>query len=78
MVLEQPVLEPETAVRAMDAAVLGHPAGKAAIDVALWDLRGKLLGQPVAVLLGLGVEVDHEALGRLYRSSLNTAAPGLR
>ena len=23
-----------------------------AIDIALWDLRGKLLGQPVSVLLG--------------------------
>ena len=27
-------------------------AGISAIDIALWDLRGKLLGQPVSVLLG--------------------------
>ena len=52
VILEQPVLEPAVIVRAMDSAVLGHLAGKAALDVALWDLRGKLLQQPVAVLLG--------------------------
>jgi L-alanine-DL-glutamate epimerase-like enolase superfamily enzyme len=39
-------------VRAMDRALIGHLPGKAAIDIALWDLRGRLLGQPVATLLG--------------------------
>jgi L-alanine-DL-glutamate epimerase-like enolase superfamily enzyme len=61
VVLEQPLLEPEVVVRAMDAAVLGHLAGKAAIDVALWDLRGKVLEQPVAVLLGGVLQPDYPA-----------------
>jgi L-alanine-DL-glutamate epimerase-like enolase superfamily enzyme len=38
--------------RVMDAAVRGHLAGKAVIDMAMWDLRGKLLDQPVSILLG--------------------------
>lgn len=39
-------------VRAMDRAVVGHQPGKAALDAALWDLRGRRLEQPVAALLG--------------------------
>ena len=42
-------------VQAMDRAVLGHRPAKAAIDIAMWDLRARLLGVPVGVLLG-GVE----------------------
>src|SRR2546429_7264499 len=47
-VLSSDVLAPDVLVREMDRAVLGHLAGKSAIDVALWDLRGKLLGRSVA------------------------------
>jgi len=36
----------------MDHLVIGNLTGKAAIDIALWDLLGKLLGRPVADLLG--------------------------
>lgn len=36
----------------MDVAVRGYMPGKAAIDAAIWDLRGKLLGLPVHILLG--------------------------
>lgn len=36
----------------MDQAMLGHNPAKAAIDAAYWDLRGKMLGLPVASLLG--------------------------
>ena len=32
----------------MDALLIGHLPGKAAIDTAMWDLRGQLLGLPVA------------------------------
>jgi L-alanine-DL-glutamate epimerase-like enolase superfamily enzyme len=49
--------------------VLGHLAGKAAIDVALWDLRGKLLGQPVAVLLGGVLQRDDPAFHALTLDS---------
>ena len=46
------VLRPHVLSRAMDAALIGHFPGKAALDAALWDVRGKLLGRPVADLLG--------------------------
>jgi L-alanine-DL-glutamate epimerase-like enolase superfamily enzyme len=36
----------------MDAALRGHPYVKSAIDMACWDILGKLAGQPVATLLG--------------------------
>ena len=35
-----------------DAAIAGNPSIKAAIEIALWDLCGKLAGQPVCRLLG--------------------------
>jgi cis-L-3-hydroxyproline dehydratase len=51
-VLECDVFDANVLVDGMDDRVVGNLAGKAAIDVALWDLRGKLLGLPVARLLG--------------------------
>jgi len=36
----------------MDAALLGHPYVKTAIDMACWDLLGKSAGKPVCDLLG--------------------------
>ena len=38
--------------RRMDAALKGHPYAKTAIDMACWDLLGKVTGQPVCTLLG--------------------------
>ena len=38
--------------RSMDAALKGHPYVKSAVDIACWDLLGKVTGQPVCVLLG--------------------------
>jgi cis-L-3-hydroxyproline dehydratase len=38
--------------RRMDAALLGHPYVKSGIDMACWDILGKVTGQPVCVLLG--------------------------
>jgi L-alanine-DL-glutamate epimerase-like enolase superfamily enzyme len=38
--------------RRMDAALKGHAFVKSGIDMACWDLLGKLTGQPVCVLLG--------------------------
>jgi len=37
---------------AMDAAISGHTEGKAALDIACWDLVGKMLDQRVVDLLG--------------------------
>ena len=36
----------------MDRHLKGHPHVKSAIDMACWDLLGKVTGQPVCVLLG--------------------------
>jgi L-alanine-DL-glutamate epimerase-like enolase superfamily enzyme len=36
----------------MDRAMRGHPYVKSALDMACWDILGKVTGQPVAVLLG--------------------------
>jgi L-alanine-DL-glutamate epimerase-like enolase superfamily enzyme len=38
--------------RVMDAALLGHPYVKSAIDMACWDIVGQVTGQPVCHLLG--------------------------
>jgi L-alanine-DL-glutamate epimerase-like enolase superfamily enzyme len=51
-VLQCDVMDASALVAGMDHRVIGHLPGKAAIDAAMWDLRGKLLGQPVARLLG--------------------------
>jgi L-alanine-DL-glutamate epimerase-like enolase superfamily enzyme len=37
---------------AMDRALIGNPFTKAAIEMALWDLQGKIAGKPVCELLG--------------------------
>lgn len=39
-------------VEAAMSWVVGNPAAKAAVDVAVWDLAGQYLGQPCHVLLG--------------------------
>jgi L-alanine-DL-glutamate epimerase-like enolase superfamily enzyme len=36
----------------MDAAITGEPGIKAALEMAIWDICGKLAGQPVRCLLG--------------------------
>lgn len=51
-------------VRKMDRLLKGHPYVKSAIDMACWDLLGKALGKPVALLLG---GTDGEAV-TLYRA----------
>jgi L-alanine-DL-glutamate epimerase-like enolase superfamily enzyme len=38
--------------RCMDSAMRGHPYVKSALDVACWDILGKVSGLPVAALLG--------------------------
>jgi L-alanine-DL-glutamate epimerase-like enolase superfamily enzyme len=38
--------------RRMDAALKGHSYVKSGIDMACWDILGKVTGQPVCVLLG--------------------------
>ncbi|MGV9801605.1 mandelate racemase/muconate lactonizing enzyme family protein [Mycobacterium sp. NPDC003449] len=57
-VLGRDVLDVRGLVDGMDAALLGQNAAKSAVDAAAWDLRGKLLEQPVATLLG-GIQRSH-------------------
>lgn len=47
-----PVFEPAVLECRMEGCLQGNMSAKAVIDAAVWDLRGKLLGQPVSVLLG--------------------------
>jgi len=53
----------EATVERMDGAVRGHHYAKAAVEMALYDLQGKIVGQPVYRLLGgkyrSGVRVAH-------------------
>jgi L-alanine-DL-glutamate epimerase-like enolase superfamily enzyme len=50
--------------RRMDQAMRGHPYVKSALDMACWDILGKIAGQPVATLLG----GTHGDSFRLYRA----------
>jgi L-alanine-DL-glutamate epimerase-like enolase superfamily enzyme len=50
--------------RRMDAAMKGHPYVKSGIDMACWDLLGKVTGQPVCTLLGGRYGADYH----LYRA----------
>jgi len=53
----------EAATERMDGAVRGHLYAKAAVEMALYDLQGKIVGQPVYRLLGgkyrPGVRIAH-------------------
>ncbi len=49
--------------RRMDAVLRGHPYAKAPIDIACWDILGKVAGLPVYKLLG-GAEQEKIALYR--------------
>jgi L-alanine-DL-glutamate epimerase-like enolase superfamily enzyme len=43
---------PQQLYRIMESLLKGHPYAKAGIDVACWDILGKVAGLPVCVLLG--------------------------
>jgi cis-L-3-hydroxyproline dehydratase len=44
--------------RVMDATLLGHQYAKSAVDIACWDLRGKVAGLPITALLGGVLQKD--------------------
>ncbi len=56
--------------RRMDVALPGHPYVKAAIDIACWDILGKVAGLPVCDLLG-----GRESGEVLTNSSISTGTP---
>lgn len=68
-VMECDVFAAGALVDGMDARVRGHLPGKAAIDIACWDLRAKLLGVTVAQLLG---GVKQEAFPSFFAVSLSS------
>ena len=43
---------PEAMMADLDRWLIGHPYAKSPLDIALWDLLGKLTGQPLYRLLG--------------------------
>jgi L-alanine-DL-glutamate epimerase-like enolase superfamily enzyme len=45
-------LDPLAVSDAMDAALLGHPYAKSALDVACWDVFARACGRPLCELLG--------------------------
>jgi L-alanine-DL-glutamate epimerase-like enolase superfamily enzyme len=51
-VLQCEIFEADVLADGIDDRVIGNLAGKAAIDIAMRDLRGRLLGRPVAQLPG--------------------------
>jgi L-alanine-DL-glutamate epimerase-like enolase superfamily enzyme len=57
--------------RVMDAALKGHPYVKSAVDVACWDILGKVANLPVCALLGGRYGDDFH----LYRA-ISQEAPG--
>jgi L-alanine-DL-glutamate epimerase-like enolase superfamily enzyme len=79
-------MEAGVLVDGMDSLLIGHLPGKAAIDTAMWDLRGKLLGLPVATLLGgmkqreLGAfqAISLASPQRMAEEALSLADGGLR
>lgn len=44
--------QPGVVAEALDRRLRGHPYAKSALDVACWDVTGKVAGEPVADLLG--------------------------
>lgn len=56
--------------RVMDAALPGHPEAKSPLDIACWDILGKVSGQPLWRLLG-----GAEAVPVPVNSSISTGTP---
>lgn len=70
LTLGQNPTAPERLADRLDAAMMGQPAVKSAIDMAAWDLAARLTGQPLSAALG---GADGEAVP-LYRS-IGQASP---
>lgn len=44
--------------RVMDAVLMGHQYAKSPVDIACWDIRGRVVGLPVAALFGGVLQED--------------------
>jgi L-alanine-DL-glutamate epimerase-like enolase superfamily enzyme len=60
--------------RRMDAALRGHPYVKSGIDMACWDILGKVTGQPVCTLLGGRYGADFGLYRAISQESPETMA----
>lgn len=89
LLLGQSPLEIEPLQRVMEMTLPGHRATHAAIDLALWDLKGKALGVPVHQLLGarlregialmaMVTHADPATMARTTAALLATPYPALK
>jgi muconate cycloisomerase len=60
---ESDIRAPRVVMECLDALIVGHPYAKAAIEMALQDIRGKRCGEPLFRLLGgpyrSGIRIGH-------------------
>ncbi len=60
--------------RFMDSRLKGHPYVKSAIDIACWDIVGRVSGQPVCTLLGGRYEEDFPLYRAISRDTADAMA----
>ena len=53
----------------MDRALRGHPYVKSAIDIACWDILGRIAGLPIVVLLGGRYGENFQLYGQSLRKT---------
>jgi L-alanine-DL-glutamate epimerase-like enolase superfamily enzyme len=63
VLFESDIRAPRVVMESLDARIVGHPDAKAAIEMALQDIRGKRCGEPLFRLLGgpyrNGIRIGH-------------------
>ena len=55
--------------RMMDRLLSGNTSAKAAVDIALYDIKGKLMGQPLYKVLGGSVTLARRPVCPSWRAS---------
>ena len=68
----------EDNVRLLEAALPDHPASQSALEMALWDIKGKALGVPVYELLGGKLRSGIDIMGSLAHADPEAMAAEAR